>query len=90
MTNARKRDPLTLPPTQLQWSPVTQLGELNQFQRLYNASLDFAALDVPHPESESNVLRDSHMREESVILEDESNVAPEWWRIIDWLTSEPD
>ncbi|MEA2389806.1 MAG: putative spermidine/putrescine transport system ATP-binding protein, partial [Thermoleophilaceae bacterium] len=74
---AGERDPLALATGELVWAPGTELVEANARERLGDASGAFRLRDSSHAQAVADVLRDAHVREQRVVLEDRVHVAVE-------------
>ena len=70
-----KRDALLLPAGKLANGATSEAGELSHLQRLRHPPLDLVARQAPDLEAVGDVLGDSHMRKQRVVLEDHAHVA---------------
>ena len=79
MINARgKRDPLTLAAGKLVRAPGAEVGESNGGQRLFDSARDLGLLHSLDARAVAHVLRDRHVREQCVVLEDRIHITVEW------------
>src|SRR5690606_18315907 len=72
---ARERDTLLLSARQLARSPVTEPAESHDVQQLLAASPPLLRRNLPDAQRELDVLRDGHVPEQRVVLEDEADAA---------------
>jgi|GEM_PF-2828696 len=71
----RQCDALLLPAGELLREPITQVGEVHEFQGLGNPLLSLRRGKASHLQAELDVFRHRLMRKESVVLEDGRDVA---------------
>ena len=71
----RQRDTLLLAAGQLGGLSFGKFAELDEFEHLLDGLPDLARRLAEPPQSESDVLGDTHVREEGVVLEDRVDVA---------------
>ena len=76
---AGQRDPLALPARQLRGPAPGEHVELHQLEQAHHGVADLVLGGThgtgPHPESEGDVLEDVHVTKQSVVLEDEPDLA---------------
>ena len=72
---ASQRHPLPLSPGQLPGTAAEQFGQSQHLRRPPHPLRGLFAADTPHPQPESQILRDRHVRIERVALEDHRHVA---------------
>ncbi len=71
----RQRDTLLLPTGQLRRITASKCLQLDDGKGVFHAFAAFVAANATHFERKGNILRDCHMRKQSIVLEDHRNVA---------------
>ena len=87
---ACERHALALAAGKLERPPPAQAGELDEVERLLDAGVDLPPIDPPHPQTEGDVLRHGHVREQRIVLEDHADIAREGLQVLDMPPLEVD
>ena len=74
---ARERHPLALAAGHLQRTAIAEAGELDEIERVLHALRHLGCADAAHAQSERDVFGGGHVRKQRVVLEHDTDVAPE-------------
>src|SRR5262249_36878190 len=79
-----QRDPLLLPTREVRGSPVEETFDAEEARGLTHSLPDLRRGEPAHLEREGQVARHGKVRIESVVLEDEADVALPWRDVVEW------